>query len=137
LRFYTLTPCRVSDSRQSGYLTYGGPSLAGGEQRTITIPDVAGYTPSWRSACGVPATAKSVAFNVTITNPTTGGFLTLFPGGDGQPPTSTINFTAGRTLANNAVLPLSFDGRGNLTISVGMAPTATVDVILDVFGYFQ
>jgi hypothetical protein len=137
LSFYTLTPCRVSDSRQAGFLTYGGPKLAGGEQRTITIPDVPGYTPSWRSACGVPATAKAVALNVTVDGPTMGGYLTLFPGGDGQPPTSTINFSAGRTRANNAVLPLSFDGRGNLTISVGMAPAGQVDVILDVSGYFQ
>jgi hypothetical protein len=85
----------------------------------------------------VPATAKAVALNVTVDAPTMGGYLTLFPGGDGLPATSTINFKAGRTLANNAVLPLSFDGRGNLTIFVGMPPAGQVDVILDVDGYFQ
>jgi hypothetical protein len=137
LSFYTLTPCRVSDSRQSGFLTYGGPKLVGGEQRTITVQDVPAYIPSWRSACGVPATAKAVALNITVDAPTMNGYLTLFPGGDGLPQTSTINFKTGRTIANNAVLPLSFDGRGNLTIFVGMPPSGQVDVILDVDGYFQ
>lgn len=135
--FYTLTPCRVSDSRQSAFLTYGGPVLVAGEQRTITVPDVPGYIPSWRSACGVPATTKSVALNVTVDTPNMAGSLTLFPGGDGLPPTSTINFAAGRTRANNAIMPLSFDGRGNLTVYVNMPPGGQVHVILDVVGYFQ
>lgn len=137
LSFYTLTPCRVSDSRQSGFLTYGGPKLVGGEQRTITIQDVPAYIPPWRSACGVPATAKAVALNVTVDAPTMAGDLTLIPGGDGLHGTASISFPAGRTRANNAVMPLSFDGRGNLTVSVGMPPGGQVDVILDVFGYFQ
>src|SRR6185295_9315740 len=69
LDFFTLTPCRVADSRQSAFLTYGGPVLVAGEQRTITIPDVPAYIPTWRSACGVPATAKAVALNVTVDSP--------------------------------------------------------------------
>jgi FG-GAP-like repeat/FG-GAP repeat len=138
LSFYTLTPCRISDSRQSGFLTYGGPSFVAGEQRTITVPDVPGYTPSWRSACGVPATAKAVALNVTVAGPTLAGHVTVFPGGDGLPPTSTINFAAGQTRANNAIVPLSFDGRGNLTVAVSMTSSSgQVDVVLDVNGYFQ
>lgn len=135
--FFTLAPCRVSDSRQSGFLTYGGPKLVAGEHRTITIPDVPPYIPSWRSACGVPAAAKAVALNVTVDFANMGGNLTLFPAGDGLPGTSTINFAAGRTRANNTVMPLSFDGRGNLTVSVNMPPGGQVHVILDVFGYFQ
>jgi hypothetical protein len=135
--YYTLTPCRISDTRQSAFLTYGGPALVAGEQRTITIPDVPAYIPTWRAACGVPATAKSVVINVTVTLSNMAGSLTLFPGGDGLPPTSTINFAAGQTRANNAVMPLSFDGRGNLTVAVGMPPGGQVHVILDVFGYFQ
>jgi len=137
LGFYTLTPCRVSDSRQSGFLTYGGPKLVASEQRTITIHDVPAYIPSWRSACGVPATAKAVALNVTVDAPTMAGSLTLYPGGDGLPPTNTISFAASRTRANNTVMPLSFDGRGNLTVAVAMPAGGQVDVILDVFGYFQ
>jgi VCBS repeat protein len=124
--FYTLMPCRVSDSRQSGYLTYGGPALVAGEQRTITLTGV----------CGIPSTARSVALNVTVTNPSNFGDLRLFPGGDGSPMASVINFRLGQTRANNAILPLSYDGRGHLTVQVDM-PSGRVDVILDVTGYFQ
>jgi FG-GAP-like repeat/FG-GAP repeat len=124
--FYTVTPCRVSDSRLPANLTYGGPPLAAGEKRTITIPGV----------CGIPLGARAVSFNVTITNPSNSGDLRLFPGGNGSPPSTTINFRANQTRANNAVLPLSFDGRGHITIQVDM-PSGSVNVILDVNGYFE
>jgi hypothetical protein len=127
LSFFTVTPCRISDSRLAGNLTYGGPSLVGGEVRTLTVHGV----------CNIPATAQAVSLNITVTNPIQGGFITFYPGGDGDPGTSTINFTAGRTLANNLVVPLSFDGLGHLSMRVGMPGGSQVDVIVDINGYFQ
>ncbi|HXO18434.1 MAG TPA: VCBS repeat-containing protein [Thermoanaerobaculia bacterium] len=127
LGFFTITPCRISDSRNAGNGTYGGPSLVGGEVRTLTVHGV----------CNIPATAKAVSLNITITNANHGGFVTFYPGGDGNPGTSTINFSAGRTLANNLVVPLSFDGLGHLTMQVGMPASSQVDVIVDANGYFQ
>jgi hypothetical protein len=126
LDFYTLTPCRVADSRQPGNTTYGGPAYVAGEQRTITFTGV----------CGIPATAKSVSLNVTITGGTASGLLRLFPGGDGVPTGTAINWTAGQTRGNNIIVPLSFDGRGHLTVQAEMV-TGQVHVILDVNGYFQ
>ncbi len=131
LSFHTRTPCRVSDSRLPGNLVFGGPKLVAGEERTITFHD------NPFNACGVPATAKAVAINVTVTGATAGGFLKIFPGGDGAPSASVINFAAGQTRANNQVVSLSFDGRGNLAVNPVMAPGQQVHVILDVFGYFQ
>lgn len=125
-QFYTVTPCRVSDSRRAGNGTYGGPSLQAGEVRTITVTGV----------CGTAQTAKAVSLNVTITNPTAAGFATFFPGGD-NPTTSTINFTAGQTLANNLVVPLSFNGLGHLSFYVSLPSGNTTDVIVDINGYFQ
>jgi hypothetical protein len=126
LNFYTLTPCRVSDSRNSGNSTYGGPAFVAGEQRTITFQGV----------CGIPATAKSVSLNVTVTGGTASGLLRLFPGHDGVPSGSAINWRAGQTRGNNIIVPLSFDGRGHLTVLAEMA-AGQVHVILDVNGYFQ
>jgi hypothetical protein len=131
LDYYTVQPCRVSDSRQAGNLTYGGPKLVAGEQREIT------FHSNPNMSCGVPSTAKAVAINVTVTEPTQDGYLALFPGGDGVPSSTTINFRGNQTRANNAVMPLSFDDRGNLTVYVGMPAGGQVHVILDVFGYFQ
>jgi hypothetical protein len=116
----------VADSRQSGNSTYGGPSYVAGEQRTITFPGV----------CGIPPAAKAVSINVTITNATSSGLLRIFPGGDGVPTASAINWSAGQTRANNAVVPLSYDGRGHLTVQAEMV-TGNIDVILDINGYFQ
>src|SRR5262249_12938396 len=69
LSFFTVTPCRVIDTRNpNGPL--GGPALAPGGQRTFTLT----------GQCGLPAGAKMVSVNVSVTGPTAGGFLGFFPG---------------------------------------------------------
>jgi len=84
--------------------------------------------------CGVPSSALSVAVNVTITEPTSGGFVTVYPAGAPVPLTSTINYSAGQTRANNAVLTLG--PSGDIAVACGQ-PSGTVHFILDVSGYFQ
>jgi hypothetical protein len=132
LAFYTVTPCRISDSRLAGNGSYGGPPLVGGEIRTMTV------TGSWSGGgCNIPPGASAISLNVTITGPTAEGYLALFPGGDGFPGTSSINFSANQTRANNAVVPLSFNGLGHLSVGVGLPPGNQVNVIIDTNGYFQ
>ncbi|HEV2854012.1 MAG TPA: hypothetical protein VHC97_14535 [Thermoanaerobaculia bacterium] len=122
LRFYTLPPCRLADTRNpNGPL--GGPALQPGTVRPFTLTGV----------CGVPVTAKALSLNVTVTQPGAPGFLTLYPGGQLKPQTSSINFAMGQTRANNAVLPLG-DGTGILQVFTADGP---VHLILDVNGYFQ
>ena len=121
--FYTLTPCRVLDTRQSAG-PQGGPSLAAGATRTVTVA----------GTCGVPSGAVAVAANVAVTQSGNPGNLTLFAGGTALPPTSTINFAAGQTRANNAILPLG--SLGDLSIFCAI-PSGVTDAILDVTGYFQ
>jgi hypothetical protein len=125
-QFFTLTPCRLIDTRNPvGPL--GGPALAASQTRVFALAGAAG--------CGVPATAKALAVNVTITQPGSGGFLTLFAADQQPQGTSNINFSAGQTRANNAVLRLSGEGTGSLSVFAGSA--AGLDFILDVVGYFQ
>jgi Tol biopolymer transport system component len=119
--FYTLTPCRVVDTRQQG------PALASGVGRTFLIA----------GTCGIPATARSVQLNVTVFQPGGNGRLTLYPGDLAAPLTSTINFRSGETRANNAALSLALDGTGTLAITPLVSGGGTVHVILDVSGYFQ
>jgi hypothetical protein len=121
--FFTVTPCRVLDTRRpNGSL--GGPALSAGGARTFVIA----------GQCGIPSSALSVSVNVTITGPTSGGFLTIYPAGSPVPPSSTINYAAGQTRANNAV-PL-LGASGDITVACGQ-PSGTVQFILDVTGYFQ
>jgi hypothetical protein len=125
--FYTVTPCRVLDTRNPTG-PRGGPALVAGATRTFTITGTA------PGECQIPLTAKAVSINVTVTSPTSLGFLTLFPGGTTAPLASTINFRAGQTRANNAIVPLGTNG----TISVlDGQPSGTTHFILDVNGYFQ
>ena len=60
---------------------YGGPALAAGPDRTFTIAN----------QCGIPSGAAAVAVNVTITNPSAAGYLTLYPPGVPMPAVSAIN----------------------------------------------
>jgi hypothetical protein len=121
LNFYTVTPCRALDTR-----LLGAPLLAGAAPRIFPIAGV----------CGVPASARAVAFNVTAVNPTYGGYIAVFPGDYPQAFVSTINFTAGLTLANFAVLPLSTDGLGDVAATTAMSGSGQVDLVLDINGYF-
>lgn len=118
--FYTLTPCRILDTRDPAM---GGPALASGATRVFQIAN----------QCNVPPTAKSVSVNITVTQPTAPGHLILFPGGT-PPGVSNINFRAGQTRANNGIVPLS--ATGTLSVTDGQS-SGTTHFILDVNGYFQ
>jgi hypothetical protein len=123
-RFFSLAPCRLVDTRNPTGLL-GGPALPASSRRNFTLTDV----------CGVPTTAKAISINVTVTGATAPGFVSLFPGNGIPPTTSNINFAAGQTRANNAVVLLATDATGSLAVLNGAA--GTVHFILDVNGYFQ
>ncbi len=122
-RFYTVSPCRVLDTRNSNG-PLGGPALAANTTRTFAVVN----------QCGVPATAKSVSVNVTITAPSAAGSLSLYPAGIPLPNASTINYRPGQTRANNAILTLG--SVGDFNVYCGQA-SGTVHFILDVSGYLQ
>ncbi len=87
--------------------------------------------------CGVGQSAVAIAANVTVVNPQGAGFLTLFAGDVVQPPsTSNLNFSAGQTRANNAVLPLALGSAGTVKVHASLTQ-GTTDVLLDVNGYFE
>jgi hypothetical protein len=119
--FYTLTPCRVVDTRWPAG-TYGAPSLAPGVPRTFPI----------RGQCGVPNTARAVSVNMTAVSAAGQGVLKAYPANISSPLVSTLNYGTGQTRANNAIVTL--DTQGNLVVGAGVAGA---DLLLDVNGYFQ
>ncbi|HEY2930400.1 MAG TPA: PQQ-dependent sugar dehydrogenase [Acidobacteriota bacterium] len=121
--FFTLTPCRVADTRNPNG-AYGGPALPASGDRIFVIA----------GRCGVPATARSVSVNITVTQPTGVGHLRLYPAGSALPASSNINYSGGQTRANNAVLTLG--PAGDLAVRCEQI-SGTVHFILDVNGYFQ
>ncbi|MGY0233285.1 right-handed parallel beta-helix repeat-containing protein [Longispora urticae] len=118
--FVPLGPVRALDTREAIGTPGRTPVAPGG---TLTLP-VAGRT-------GVPATGvTAVTMNVTVTEPTSAGFLTVYPNGRALPNASNLNWTAGQTVPNLVVVPV-IDGKVNLRNS----GPGTVHVIADVVGY--
>jgi hypothetical protein len=110
------TPARVLDTRKG----VGGPQakLGAGKTLTLTVP-------------GLPAGSTAVALNVTITNPSAAGNLTVYPGGHSLPLASNLNYMPSQTIPNMVLVPLGPGNRLTFYNSAG-----TVNVIADVLGYF-
>ncbi|MEU8762341.1 FlgD immunoglobulin-like domain containing protein [Streptomyces sp. NPDC048659] len=99
------------------------PKAKLGPGGTVTLPVT--------DRAGVPATGVSaIVLNVTATNPTTPTYVSAYPHGTPRPPTSNLNVTTGRTVANQVVVPVR-DGKVTLYNHAG-----TVDLLADVAGYY-
>ena len=121
--YYPLTPCRVVDTRDADG-PYGGPALSAGATRAFAMA----------GRCAIPPEADAVAVNVIVTQPTGPGFLTLYPVGVAAPLASTINYGAGQTRANNAIIQL---GSGeSISVASGQS-SGTTHFVIDAVGYFQ
>jgi uncharacterized repeat protein (TIGR01451 family) len=118
--FYTVTPCRLVDTRTSAQ------PLQPGQEKTFVLAG---------PPCGVPVGAQALSVNLTVTAPTAPGNLRLYPSDVGAPLVSTINFVAGQTRANNAIVAGAADG--SVAIKVLNSSAGTVHLILDVNGYFE
>jgi hypothetical protein len=122
-QYYSVTPCRVLDTRQPAG-AYGGPALGGATTRNFSM----------RGVCGIPTTARALTLNVTVTQATDRSHLILWPAGTTRPTVSTINFNStDPALANGAIVPISTSSPDLSVFNY----QGTVHVILDVTGYFQ
>jgi glucose/arabinose dehydrogenase len=120
---FTVAPCRAIDTRSAAG-PFGGPVLDAGKTRTFTLA----------GRCAIPATARSVSANVTVTGPTAAGDLRFYPSSGSLPAASAINFNAGQTRANNTILTLSPDGAFSVRCDM---PSGGVHLLLDVNGYYE
>src|SRR6266566_2879008 len=121
--FYTVTPCRLIDTRNAPG-PFGGPALLANSNRSFTVT----------SHCGVPSTADAVSLNVTVTQATSSGDLAIYPGGTALPMTSSVNYSAGRTRANNGSYKLGT--AGDFVVHCGQG-SGSVQLIVDINGYFE
>jgi len=80
---------------------------------------------------GVPRFATAVVLNVTVTNTSAGGFLTVHPSTTARPVASDLNWTAHKTIPNLVVATVGDTGAISLYNSAG-----TTDVLVDLLGYF-
>jgi hypothetical protein len=119
----SITPCRVIDTRIAAS-PFGGPPLSAGQVRSFTIPS---------GSCPIPADAAGVVLNITVSDATAPGTLTLYPGTGPTPGTNTISFVTGKNRANNVVLGLV----GGAMSVKNFQSTGSVNLIIDVNSYFR
>jgi hypothetical protein len=120
-QYHPVSPCRLADTRQTTV-------MHAVEDRPFKV----------QTLCNIPIGAQAVSLNVTAVNATAEGFLTLYPNGVSMPTVSTVNFLKNQTVANGAIVPLgSYGTFPNADLRVVAGLNGTVNVILDVTGYFQ
>jgi hypothetical protein len=125
--YVTVVPVRAIDSRSGTGQPGNTPA-----RFLATVPQTfqingAGGVP------GIPADAVAVTGNLTVTDQTQHGYLSITTAPTSTPSTSTLNFPLGDTRANGFTAQL--DSNGQLSI-VYMAGAGTTDVVLDITGYF-
>jgi hypothetical protein len=119
--FYNgITPTRVLDTRTG----QGAPkaTMRPGSVLKVSLDSVPGIE---------PGEVTAVALNVTATNSSTGGYLTVYADDQPRQPVSTVNFTKAQTAANLTITPIGDDGGVSI-----YNPFGTTNVVLDVEGYY-
>ena len=115
--FTALAPARILDSR-----TTGG-TFAAGQSRDLQVT----------GAGGVPgSTVSAVVLNVTVTETTANGYLTVYPAGTTKPNASNLNWSTGLTIPNAVVVKVGTGGK----VSIFQSGAGTAQVIVDVAGYY-
>ena len=95
----------------------GAPKGAVGPGKSITVQTYA---------------SDPVAINLTVTGATGAGYLTAYASGGPRPTVSNLNFVAGQTVANLAIVPAGSDG--NIVLFNGSS--GTVQIIGDYGGSY-
>ena len=108
--FAVVSPDRLLDTRLKTQAGYSGAKPDAGQTVTLQVTGRAGVPTS-----GVTA----VAMNVTITEATAPGFVTVWPGGE-RPTTSNLNVEySGQTVPNLVIVPVGPDGKIRLFTQSG------------------
>ncbi|HEY7935640.1 MAG TPA: hypothetical protein VID26_00765, partial [Candidatus Limnocylindrales bacterium] len=114
-------PVRILDTRAGTAL--GATTFSANVPKTFLV-----------TGTTIPAGAAAITANLAVVNQTKAGYVTLSPTPDASPTTSTINFPTGDVRANGLTIPVNLDGT---VAAVYKAPSGTVDLVLDVTGYYS
>jgi hypothetical protein len=131
LLFHPLTPFRAYDSRWAGA---GGPILAN-TSRTVSVKDAHNNdTGAVTTIDVVPASARAIVYNLTITGTSEFGFLAITPGDDVAFGASAINWSStGQDLANGGTVGVN----AAREVKVFAGFTGSTQFIVDVTGYYS
>ncbi|MGZ4724644.1 MAG: Ig-like domain-containing protein, partial [Ilumatobacteraceae bacterium] len=123
--YVALSPVRLLESRVGEASTIDGQFWQIGPRPAGSVTEL---TVAGRS--DVPADATAVVLNVTVTEPTGPGFITVFPCGSPRPNTSNLDYLTGSTVANTVIAKIGTDGK------VCLYTPTTTHLIVDLNGYY-
>lgn len=116
------SPVRLYDSRP-GFEPDAG-------EKGVLEPDAPRAIDAKANGSGVPAHAKALAVNVTVTGGAADGYLVAYPDGQPTPLASSINWSAGQTVANGLIVGLGADEK------LALKTVSPVHVVVDISGYY-
>ncbi|MEV5974268.1 hypothetical protein [Streptomyces sp. NPDC051921] len=121
----------------TGYFKDASGAVFTGMQPKRIMNTIAGVgVPQGKVGAGKTVTLEvgtkysAVVLNVTATNPTATGYVSVYPYGTTRPAVSNLNFTAGQSVPNLVIVPVK-DGRITFYNHSG-----TVDLLADIAGYY-
>ena len=121
--FVPVSPTRLLDTRKG----------TGTNGSTTPVPATGTLNLKVEGNGPIPPTGvTAVVLNVTVTRPTAGGYITVYPGGSNRPAVSNLNFSAGETVPNLVIVPVGSDG----TVTLANESGGTVHLVADVSGYY-
>ncbi|MEY2415871.1 MAG: hypothetical protein QOH53_1205, partial [Ilumatobacteraceae bacterium] len=123
--YHPLDPARLLDTRP-GMSTIDTQFVGAGLLPAGTVSEL---TVAGRG--GVPANAATVVLNVTVTEPTAAGFITVYPCGISTPLASNLNYGIGTTVAIAAVVQVGSNGK------VCLFNSGATQLVVDVNGYLS
>jgi YVTN family beta-propeller protein len=121
-RFTGVTPTRILDTRTGQGQPAGAAPIGHAGTIDVAVTGVA----------GVPAQASAVIMNVTATQPTAGGYFTVFPTGEDQPFASNLNFGVNETVPNLVIVPVGDGGKVTIFNQAGQT-----HAVADIVGWFD
>jgi hypothetical protein len=121
--YQALDPARLLDTRP-GFSTIDGQFVGEGIRPAGTVTEL-----TVANRGGVPAGAATVVLNVTVTEATQSGYLTVYPCGTTPPLASNLNYNVDATTAVAVLAKVSSDGK------VCLRNTGATHVVVDVDGY--
>ena len=115
-------PVRIQDSRSTHKVGAYSTPWGAGTDRTVQVTG---------NLANVPPSAVAALLNVAVTAPTLSSYLRVYPNGSPLPTASSLNWTAGMTVANSVTAKIGDTGKIRAKNQTG-----SVHVIMDISGYY-
>ncbi len=129
--FNPVTPFRIVDTRPGSTIpaVHVGSTFAPGQTENFTVTGTSGPSSS------IPSTnVSAVVINVTATNTTSDGFVSVYPTPStpltSVPTFSSLNFLPNTSVPNRVIVPVGVSGQISVFVNQG------ADIVIDISGWF-